>query len=785
MANTKIKMKPRIAKPTVIKAGKKFNVVGVSEVGLDAYQKTAGEAVYVTDMKLPNMLYGKILRSPHAHAEIVSIDTSKAEALPGVETVITFDDTPKIRFGTGIIDDWYILAKDKVRYVGDEVAAVAAVDEETAAEAVKLIDVQYKLLPAVINYEKARNEGAPVIYEEYPNNTPYTVTVNRGDVDEAFATADHIVKGTYYTSQAYQGYMETMAAVVQPETNGGVTMWLPVQVPMKCRIVYAKALGIDAGKLRIIKPAMGGGFGAKFEYSAHLICATLALKSGKRVKMVNTRKEDIEAGNPRVPMRIDIELALKKDGTFVGKKVRTLANNGAKTVYGPPIAATTCYRIDALYDFQNVSATANLVYTNTVPNGCMRGFGNSQMITCFEMLLDRAAEELGLDPFEIRLKNAYHDGETNLHGWLINTCGLDECLERVWIMSDWAKRKSEFKENNAAPTVKKKGLGLACTMHVSGNRAFFRPFDGSSSLIRIGEEGQVLLSHGECDMGQGQDTVFAQMACEVLGITMDKISVAIVDTQGGPLGCGSFSTRGTTIGGQGVIAAATDAKNKMLAKAEDLLGVDASDLDIENNYFFNKKTGEQLASFADVAKEYVFGNGGQPITGVGFWKPPSVLPDATYYGNVSPNYPYGAHIAEVEVDVETGHVDVTNYWAVHDVGRVINPNMVSGQLEGGIVQGIGWALSEAIVYDKQGQIVNNSFLDYRMPGIKDAPNIMTDFVETNDPEGPFGAKGIGEPALNPVAAAVVNAIYDAIGVRFFSIPVTPHAVLKALKHKQQ
>ncbi len=759
---------------------KKLNVVGRRIEALDVKEKATGMAEYVTDMQLPGMLYGKILRSPYAHAKILSIDTSKAKKLPGVKAVITFEDTSKIPFGTGCgRDDWYILAKDKVRFVGDEVAAVAAVDEETAEEALELIQVEYEELPAVLNIEEALKEDAVAIYDDCLDNVVKVIDVKRGNVEKAFEEADLIVEGTYRTSQAYQGYLETKAGIAQWTPDGRLTMWLPVQVPMKCRFTYSKALGINPGKLRIIKPYMGGGFGAKFEYNAHLICAELARHTGKPVKIINTRKEDIEAGNPRVPTIINIQLALKKDGTFVGKKVKTLAGNGARTVYGPPIAATTCYRIDALYNFHNVHAQATLVYTNTVPTGCMRGFGNSQMITTFEQLLDKAAEQLGIDPIEIRLKNSHKNGDVNIHGWEINTCGLPECLEKARDMSGW---RDKHRQNKASGNIKK-GIGAAATMHVSGNRAFFRPFDGSSSLIRIGEEGQITLVHGECDMGQGQDTVFAQIACEALGARFEDITVATVDTQISSLGCGSFSTRGTTIGGNGVIAAAKDAKVKILEAAEELSGKDASQIEIVNGIIYEKETGTKLLTFAEAAKHYIFNHGGMPITGVGYWKPKTVVPDATYFGNCSPNYPYGAHIAEVEVDTETGHVHVSNYWAVHDVGRIMNPTLLEGQLEGGIVQGIGWALSEDMIYNEKGAVKNNNLLDYRMPGVKDVPKIFTDFVETDDPEGPFGAKGIGEPALNPVAAAVVNAIYDAIGIRFYELPVTPEKVLMALLGK--
>lgn len=757
-----------------------YKVIGQSIPGLDVGQKADGSAEYVSDMKRKGMLHGKILRSPHAHAKILSIDTSEAERMPGVKAVVTFADTPGIPFGTNCgRDDWLIMAKDRVRFVGDEVAAVAALDEEIAAEAIKKIKVKYELLPALLDFRTALEPGAPVLYDDCPDNTVYQNLVERGDVDAAFAGAHLVVEETFETSQVYQAYMETKCSVVEWTAPDRVTMWLPVQVPMKCRQVYAKALGLEPGNVRVIKPVMGGGFGAKFEYSAHLICAVLAKKSGRPVRIVNTRREDMEAGNPRVPMRITIKLALDKEGNFLGKQVETLACNGARTVYSPPICATTTYRIDALYDFRTARATSRSVYSNTVPTGCMRGFGNSQMITTFEQLLDRAAAALGIHPMEIRRKNSFPDTNVvNMHGWEIKTCGLSACLDRVEEMSDFSGQYGKEKGTGRF----RRGFGLATTMHVSGNRAFFKPFDGSSSLVRIGEDGQITLVHGECDMGQGQDTAFGQIACEALGVPFEKVSVATVDTQISGLGCGSFSTRGTTVGGQGVIAAALDAKDKLLAFVAKRKDMNPDDLDMVNGTIVTAD-GQSLMTFPQAANEYVYKSGGMPITGSGFWIPPTVIPDKTYYGNCSPVYPYGAHVAEVEVDTWTGETRVVNYWAVHDVGRIINRRMLEGQMEGGIVQGIGWALMEDYLYDNEGRVRNANFLDYRLPGPRDVPRIHTDFVETDDPRGPFGAKGVGEPSLNPVAAAVLNAVTDATGLTFNRLPVTAEQLLVRLSGK--
>jgi len=759
----------------------KYSVVGKSVTPIDAKEKAVGTAEYVTDMRLPGMLYGKILRSPHAHARILEIDTGEAKRIPGVKAVLTFKDTPQIPFGTqaGGPDDWYILAKDKVRFVGDEVAAVAAVDEETAGEALRRIYVRYEELPCVLTPEQSIRENAVLLYDERPDNIVFTYKVERGDVEKAFAEADVVIQDVFCTSQVYQAYLETKAALARWDANGRVTMWLPVQVPMKCRMVYAKALGIPASKVQIIKPYMGGGFGAKFEYAAHIVCAELARKTGRPVKIVNSRTEDFMAGNPRVPMKIEIKMGVKRDGAILGKQVRILSANGARTVYGPPITSTACYRVDSLYQFKNVKAEGILLYTNTVPTGCFRGFGNAQMITVLEIMMDRIAEALKIDPVELRLKNSVPDGYLSCHGWKINTCGLPECLSKAVKMSGW---NDKFGKNRSERS-KAKGIGLACCNHVSGNRPFFKPFDGSSSLIRINEEGQITLIHPECDMGQGQNTAFAQIAAEVLGALYESIVVKHVDTDIAALGLGSFATRGTTVGGQGVIAAAKDAKSKILQSAAKLSGVREDKLSINSGMIYEKGSGRKVTTFAEAAQNYAFTHGGMPVTGNGYWIPDTVVPDETKYGNVSPVYPFAAHIAEVEVDLETGLVDVVDYWAVHDVGRIINPILLEGQVHGGVSMGIGWALWEDMLYDEKGNLLNPGFLDYRIPGPKDIPMIHTDFVETDDPCGPLGAKGIGEPALNPVAAAVLNAIYDAVGVRFNSLPVTPERLLNAISGK--
>ena len=763
-----------------------FTYVGDRIAPVDGPDRITGSADFVTDIKLPGMLHGKILRSPLPHARIVSIDTSKAASLPGVKAVITFEDTPGIPFGAmEAFKDWYILAKDKVRFVGEEVAAVAAVDEHTAERALELIEVEYEELPAVFGPREAMEPGAPSINGR-ENNVVSTFKMERGDPDAAFGQADLVLEAEYYTTQVYQAYMENMAVVARAEKNGGYTMWLPVQTPNKTRLSYATALDVPAESIRVIKPFMGGGFGGKMEADLHVVAAVLARKTGRPVRIANSRDEDMIAGNPRVPMHIHLRMGFTRNGRFAAKDVMIVAANGARTVFSPPIMSTACYRVDTLYTFENVRALGYAVDTNTVPTGAFRGFGNSQMTFALETMIDEASLRLGIDPVELRKRNAPPStGWTSVHGWEVGTSAFVECLDEAAKMSGFLARRTRGDADGAGDGngAVRRGIGLAACNHVSGNKAFFPPFDGSASIFRIGEDGKVTVFHGECDMGQGQTTIFSQIAAEALGAKLSDVTIAVEDTQVAPFGLGSFATRGTTLGGMGIKKGGEAAKEMMLLAAAEHFGAEVSALETEESEVYLKADPSIRVTFAKLARGSMFSRGGMPMVAQGVWVPDTVAPDpVTKYGNISPAYVYGVHVAEVEVDTETGEVRVLDYWASHDVGRMINPMLLEGQVQGGVCQGIGWALTEEMI-TRDGRILNHTLLDYRIPGTKDMPRVKTHFAEPVDPNGPFGAKGIGEPALNPVAAAVANAVFDAIGIRFRELPISAGKVLAALRER--
>lgn len=753
-----------------------LDIVNKSYPQIDALEKAMGKTEYVSDLYLPRMLYGRILRSPYAHAIIEHIDISKAKALQGVKAVITFEDTPGIKFGT-ITDDWTILADGKVRFYGDEIAAVAAVDEETAEEALDLIKVEYKELPAVFDPIEAMQEGAPLVHEDKPNNIAAEFKIESGDVEQDLKNSYFVYEDRYFTNQVYQAYLEPMAALADVDLSGKITLMTGTQIPNMMRIPYAKALGISLGKLRIIVPDYGGAFGAKMENNIHLITIMLAQKSGRPVKIVNTRFDDFIGGNPRVPMYIDIKLGVMEDGTITGKDVSIIGGNGARTVYGPIIVATACYRADSLYRFKSVRAVGKTIYTNTTPTGCFRGFGNSQMTFVLESALDEISRQLSIDPAELRLKNGIGPNETSIHGWKITSNGLKECIISATEKAQWKKKREQ-----KTPF---RGIGLSCCNHVSGNRSFAREFDGGAGIVRIGRDGDVIVFHGESDMGQGQKTAFAQIVAERLGVSLDVIKIKKVDTDISPFGMGSFATRGTLMGGNGVLAAAENAFEQLAVVAADILKTTPEKIACRKGEFFSTEETEKHVPFKEVAETATFRNKGAPIVGVGFYAPPTELPDPkTKYGNISPAYPFACQIAEVEVDPDTGQVFVTNYVAAHDIGRAINPMAVEGQIHGGVAQGLGWTLMENMALDKKGRSVNSDFLDYVIPGSFDVPEIETILVEPIDPEGPYGAKGIGEPALNPVMSAITNAIFDATGIRIKKLPVSAEEILRELEKKR-
>jgi CO/xanthine dehydrogenase Mo-binding subunit len=743
----------------------------------DSWEKARGKAVYGIDMKLPGMLQGKILRSPHPHARILHIDPSEAERLAGVKAVITAKDTPKIKYGAQMSDE-YPLAVDKVRYIGDEVAAVAAVDEETALEAIGLIRVEYEELPAVFSLQEALAPGAPEIHPGTQNIVTH-IEFERGSVLEGFQEAEEVLEDTFLTSNVHPGYLEPHVCVALVDAGERITLWGSFQAPARNREQVAKVMNLPLNKIRMIQTVVGGGFGGKATQVIPLypICAFLALKAGAPVRILNSWEEEFAASRSRMPTEIRIKLGIKRDGSFTAKELKILANCGAYAGTGPSVLGTTAIRATSLYRFRNVKCRADLIYTNLTPIGSYRGYGNPQLHFAMESVIDMAAEAIGQDPLEVRLKNAIREGDISVHGWVMNSCQLSQCLQV-------AAQKSGWKEKRARTREKSVGIGLAAMIHVSGNRGVYPYYDGSAAYVRVNAHGGIDLITGEAEIGQGSNTVFSQIVAEVLGVPIEDIHPAPLDTDHSPFGLGTFASRVTTLGGKAVQLAAEDARKKLLEIAAGKMEARVEDLKCSGGRIFVRGSGDRGMKIAEVAQLGLHATGGAPVLGVGsFVVPPTVVPpDQSKYGNISIAYSFGVQVAEVRVDRKTGKVEILNFFSVHDSGTVLNPLLAEGQVEGGVVQGIGYTLWEEIVR-KQGKVLNGNFADYRLPTILDVPPISAAFIEIPDPYGPFGAKGLGEITLVGTAPAIANAIYDATGVRLKELPFTPEKVFMALRTK--
>ena len=757
-----------------------FNYVGKRVPSIEAPDKAQGAGRYVTDLNLPGMLWGKILRSPYPHARILNVDASKARKLRGVKAVVTGDDPRNVLHGP-IIADEYILAKDKVRFAGEEVAAVAAVDPDTAEEACELIGVEYEELSFVTDPQEAVRPDAPSIHD-VENNIANAGDILHGDPDAAFADAAAVAENTYGTSTVHQCYMEPMACVSEFDTGGRLTMHLGVQNPWMAKMRYAEILGMSQQDVQVIHTFIGGGFGSKMEHSMHLITALLAKDARRPVRIDHTRGDEFIATRPRVAMTIYNKLGADAEVHLLAKEADVLADNGAYTDYAPAITGIAAYRIDNMYRIPNVRSRFRLVYTNKAPSGGFRGFGNAQGAFAIESTMDMLAETLGMDPVELRLRNLVQQGDTTTHGFYIGSIGLRECIEGATRAIGWR----EGRNRNGSPAAEgrvRRGVGIACCIHVAGFRGFFKEFDGSSARVRVNEDGHVFILTGEVDIGQGSRTIMAQIAAEELSVPIEDVRVSNVDTNVTPACLGAFATRTTTLGGNAVLNAARDARRQLLEHASGMLECRAEDLGLSGGEIFVEATPDRRLSLAEVARSATFAAAGNPILGIGSFTPPNVvLPAPNKYGNVSTAYPFAAHAAEVEVDIETGFVKILRLVAGHDAGKVINRLAIEGQVEGGVTQGLGYALMEDITMG-DGNVLNANFYDYRIPTMQDIPDIESFFVETSEPTGPYGAKGVGEPALVPTAAAVSNAVYNAAGVRITSLPITPEKVLEALEEK--
>lgn len=758
-------------------SGKPLRVVGKSVKRIDGEDKVRGKTKYGIDYVVHNMYVGKILRSPHAHARIISIDTSRAEDLPGVKAVITASDIPQNKYGV-IKKDEYVFAQGKVRYQGEEVCGVVAIDEETAVKAIELIEVKYEIFKHVTHPLDAIKNGAPVIHEDCPDNIALHYDIERRDYKKAFRDAHVVVSGHYEIPMSHQLHLEPLAAVVEI-VNHKLVVHAAAQEPFATRREIANCLGLEENDVIIHVLYAGGAFGARCDQKLPIIAAALAWKADVPVKLVNTREEDMMSGRPLMPVVVDVELALDKEGYFLGKRTKIIGENGAYSSLGPAVLSVAASRADSLYRYHSIFTEASLVYTNKPVTSAYRGFGNQQIHFPIECLIDEAAEALGVNPIDLRLKNATRKGDVSIHGYEINSCGLTECLIKIKEKYQELKQQAQEKTN----PWKKRGIGVAALIHVSGNRTTMPEFGGSSAIVKILHNGKVQIFSGETCVGQGVHTVFAQIVAEELGLQVEDIEVILGNTDETPYALGCFASRVTTLGGKAVYLAAKEAAGKLKKVTAELWGEPIEEIELKDGYIFSKFSGQKL-KFGEIARIAVFvKQSGLPLMATGVYEPIKEMPNSkTKYGNISSAYPFGAYLIEVEVDVKTGVVEVNNIIAVHDSGKVINPQMLKGQIEGGVVMGIGFTLFEEMIYI-DGVLQNSNFIDYKIPTTMEIPSINIHLVEIEDPEGPYGAKGVGETPVIPVAPAISNAIFDATGVRVRRLPVTPERLYKLLSEQ--
>ena len=756
------------------------STLGTEVPQLSARAKVSGRAPYAGDVKFPGMLHGKVLRSPYPHARIVSVDTSAARALPGVKAVVTGEDSPAALWGVHH-KERPTLAKGVVRFAGEEVAAVAAVTEEIARDALDLIRVEYEELPAILTPDEALDEEAPGVHPGR-DNVAHEIRFERGSVDEGFALADLIHEATYTTHAQYPGYLEPMATVARVDEYGRLEVWTSTQSVFLARARLASALELPASRVRVLQTTVGGGFGGKMiEDANNLIAGLLALKTGRPVRLVNNRLEDFLAAPSSVPERITLRLGMTKDGLIVAKDVRIVADCGAYCGLAPEVMHVTAMRSDNMHRLQHVRSHATMVYTHTPPHGAFRGFGGTQMLFALNSHIHTMAEQLGLDPVEIHRRNAIGRGETSIHGWQIGSTGLLECIDQCTQAVGWAAKRQRSSRDKGG--IRRRGVGMAAAMHVSGNRTIGN-WDGSTLVVKINEDGRVVLHTSEADMGQGAMTMLAQIVAHELDLPIGHVHVAMPDTEHAPFNIGSLASRVTIVAGNAAIVAARAAKAKLVALAAEMLQSTPEALAIGGGALYVKDQPERRKTIAEVARQHIWRHGGEGIQVSGSWDAQTQMHDDKVYGNIAPAYSFAAQAVEVEVDTETGQVMVLQSYVSDDCGKALNPLAVHGQSNGAAAQAIGWTLYEQL-HLEGGRITNGNFADYSMPTADALPLLQSGIVESDDPNGPYGAKGASETAILPGAPAIANAVYDAVGVRITDLPITPEKVLAALRQQKE
>jgi 4-hydroxybenzoyl-CoA reductase alpha subunit len=782
---------------------KDFNVINKRAPRLDAPAKATGRAAFIDDLTMPGMLYGAILHSPLAHAHILNIDTAKAKKLPGVKAVVTAEDAGLVPYGVSPARyDETLFCHDRVRYVGDEIAAVAALDLETALEALSLIEVDYEELPAVFTVEEAMAEGAPQLHERYPRNICAEVHQEFGDVEAAFEECDLIRTDRFINKRQDAAFLEPNGCIASYDLHGYLTLNTSTQSPHYVMRTVAMVLGLPVGKVRVIKPYVGGGFGAKAAATPlELSACLLSIKTGKPVKMNYTREQVFLLSRSRHQFIHVLTTGFKNDGTIMALKNECYLEGGAYASFGIATAYYAGSLLSAPYRLPNMKYDGYRLYTNKPACGAQRGHGGVAARAGWEQQIDSIAEELGMDPIALRLKNVLSSGDITCNDLNLSSFGMRECIEAVREGSLWDAKKGKMPKG--------KGIGMATGFFVSGaGFPIYRSETAHSTVvIKLSEDGGIVhVLTGSAEIGQGSDTAMAMIAAEALGVKLSDVRVTSGDTDLS-VDLGAYSSRQTLMTGHATKEAAEDAKRQVLEILGEKLKVAIDDMDVKNGIitfrgetpdfssirtsyvkehrgFTDNPDEEEHLSFKEAARIAYLAKG--TIVGTGKYKPGEL--GGTFKGaavGTSPAYGCSAQVVEVTVDMETGKITVDKMTDAHDCGRAINVTSVEGQMEGSLSMGLGEALFEEVKFDDKGRILNANLAEYKIPTSLDMPNIKTIIIESDEPNGPFGAKEVGEGAIMPTIPAILNAVYDAIGVRIRELPLTPERVFMALHAKEQ
>ncbi len=761
-------------------------VVGQNLRKVDGRKLVTGSPAFTDDIQLHGMLYGKILPSPHAHARIKRIDTAKAKALPGVHGVLTYKDVPRVPHTTAgqawpepSPYDTYLL-DSKMRFVGDRVAAVAAESRAAAEQALRLIEVEYEVLPAVLDMEQAMAPGAPVIHDEPDATKIYDASRNIaghifreiGNVDEGFREADFIFEREFRTGRQQHCMLEPHITICWVDGDGRLVIRSSTQVPYHCRRQVAMILEIPVSRVHVIKPRIGGGFGGKQEMLLEDICGALALATGRPVKMEYTREEEFYMARSRHPQILRMKMGVKRDGTVIASHLRVLATTGAYGSHANTVQGNTGSKVLPLYRAEHLRFECDVVYTNAPVAGAFRGYGCPQGFFAQETLVDEIAQcslastrrtSIARNAIRLgdidRLSAQLGEGREGLPR-VVRSCGLPECLEKGAAAIDWDRKRATLPGRNG---YLKRGVGMSCTMQGSG----IAGIDWASAFLKMNEDGGFFLQVGASDVGAGADTVLSQIAAETLGVSLDKIIITSGDTDITPFDVGAYASSTTIISGGAVKKAAEKVRAQVLAMAAQMLNAPVESLACGNNEVFTTSEPVRRVTMGEVALQALYKEKTQIMDG------------ASHFNTDSPP-PFCVTFAEVEVDTQTGQVRVLHIASAVDPGTAINPMQAEGQVEGAVAQGLGYALTEELLLDDAGRPLNANFLDYKIFSAKDMPKLTTILVHTEEPLGPYGAKSVSEVPINGPAPAIANAIFHATGVRLRKLPMRPEDILRAL-----